>query len=367
MPHPPGGLYDLAHVSMMPARKLRERDTLTARRQPGATGEARRLAMDLSREQLLDAYRRMRLIRRFEEKLQELVFAGKLAGFLHLYAGQEAVAVGVCMHLGDVDFVASTHRGHGHCIAKGVDVRSMMAELFGRATGLCKGKGGSMHIADVDKGMLGANGIVGAGIPLTAGAALTAQVKKNGAVAVGFFGDGATNQGQFHEALNMASNWKLPALFVAEHNGYGEFTPTEFVVPVKDLADRARSYAMRSDIADGMDFFDVYAKAGEALAQARQGGGPTLLECKTYRYYGHFVGDPLTYRTKEEADEWIQGSDPLQRFEERVVEAGLVEADALRSIDGDVEVELEQAVKEAEAAPLPSLEEVVTDVYVKER
>jgi len=323
--------------------------------------------VELSREALLDAYRKMRLIRRFEEKLHELVLSGKLAGFLHLYAGQEAVAVGVCAHLGDADIVASNHRGHGHCIAKGVDVAGMMAELFGRSTGLCKGKGGSMHIADVDKGMLGANGIVGAGIPLAAGAALTAQVRGTNAVAVAFFGDGATNQGQFHEALNMASNWKLPAIFVAENNGYGEFTPTEFVVPVESLAERAGSYAMRSDVADGMDFLDVYEKAGRAIAHARAGNGPTLLECKTYRYFGHYVGDPLTYRTKEESEDWIQNRDPLQGFEARTVESGLLDADDLRAIDGDVERLLEEAIAEAEAAPFPDLSEVTTDVYVRER
>jgi pyruvate dehydrogenase E1 component alpha subunit len=323
--------------------------------------------VDLSRDALQDAYRRMRRIRRFEEKLQELVLAGKLGGFLHLYAGQEAVAVGVCAHLGPRDIVASTHRGHGHCIAKGVDVRPMMAELFGRRTGVCKGKGGSMHIADFGRGMLGANGIVGAGIPLATGAALTAQVKKTGGVAVAFFGDGATNQGQFHEALNMAANWRLPAVFVAENNGYGEFTPTEFVVPVKDLAERARSYAMRSDVADGNDFFDVHARAGEAVARARAGEGPTLLECKTYRFFGHYVGDPLRYRTKEEAEEWIQRRDPLPRFESHVVEAGLVDGDDLRRIDAEVEEELALAVREAEAAPLPDVAEVATDVYVRER
>jgi len=312
----------------------------------------------------MDVYRQMRTIRVFEEKLSELVMAGKLAGFLHLYAGEEAVAVGVCAHLTDRDVVNSTHRGHGHCIAKGVDVGGMMAELFGRRTGICKGKGGSMHIADLDHGMLGANGIVGAGIPLTAGAALTAQVKQTGGVAVGFFGDGATNQGQFHEALNLAAVWKLPAVFVAENNGYGEATPMEFVTPVRDLAVRATSYGMRSAIADGMDFFDVYAKAGEAIAHARQGGGPTLLECKTYRYFGHYVGDPLTYRTKEEADDWIQNRDPLKRFAERVVREGLVEAGNLERIDREASERIEAAVRAAEQAPFPDPAELLTDVYV---
>jgi len=212
--------------------------------------------------------------------------------------------------------------------------------------------------------MLGANGIVGAGIPLATGAALTAKLKKTGGVSVAFFGDGASNQGQFHESLNMAANWKLPVVYVAENNGWGEFTPTDFVVPVKDLADRAASYAMRSDIADGMDFFDVYARAGEAIERARRGEGPTLLECKTYRFFGHFVGDPLRYRSKEEAEKWIQGRDPLDIFEARALEQGLAEADALRTLDAEVETALARAVEAAEAAPLPSPDEILTDVYV---
>jgi TPP-dependent pyruvate/acetoin dehydrogenase alpha subunit len=325
--------------------------------------EATELDRGLGGEALLDVYRRMRTIRAFEEKLAELVAAGKLAGFLHLYAGEEAVAVGVCARLGSRDWVASTHRGHGHCIAKGVDPKAMMAELFGRRTGLCKGKGGSMHIADVDRGMLGANGIVGAGLPLVTGAALTAQVKRTGGVAVAFFGDGASNQGQFHESLNLASIWKLPAVYVVENNGFGEFTPTDFVVPVKDIAERAASYGMPSAIADGMDFFDVYEKAGEAIARARRGEGPTLLECKTYRFLGHFVGDPLLYRSKEEAESWIQNRDPLQLLEARLVEAGLVDPDALRSVDGEVAALLAEAVADAEAAPLPEPADGLSDVY----
>jgi len=268
------------------------------------------------------------------------------------------------MQLDARDWVASTHRGHGHCIAKGVDLAGMMAELFGRATGLCKGKGGSMHIADMEKGMLGANGIVGAGIPLATGAALTAKIQKTGGVGVAFFGDGASNQGQFHESLNMAQNWKLPALYVVENNGWGEFTPTEFVVPVKDIAERARSYAMASAIADGMDFFDVYEKAGAAVERARRGDGPTLLECKTYRFHGHYVGDTLAYRPKEQAEQWKQRRDPLERFERRVVEAALVDAGDLRAIDAEVAAELGAAVRAAEAAPLPDPSDVLTDVYV---
>ena len=322
--------------------------------------------MKFSREKLIDVYQKLRMIRRFEEKLVELVAAGKLAGFLHLYAGQEAVAVGVCTQLDERDIVNSTHRGHGHCIAKGVDVKGMMAELFGKRTGTCKGKGGSMHIADLERGMLGANGIVGAGIPLTAGAALTAQIKRTGGVAVGFFGDGATNEGAFHEALNMASIWQLPAVFVAENNLYGEATPMEFVTPMRDLAERAASYRMPSDIADGMNFFDVYEKANAAIARARDGGGPTLLECKTYRYLGHYVGDPLTYRHKEELEDWRQNRDALEHFEREVVEMDLIEPDDLRRIDAEVEAEIDAAVAEAEAAPYPDPADVTADVYASE-
>jgi pyruvate dehydrogenase E1 component alpha subunit len=318
--------------------------------------------MPLSTETLMEHYRRMRRIRTFEEKLAELVGSGRLAGFLHLYAGEEAVAVGVCAHLGDRDYLASTHRGHGHCIAKGVDTAGMMAELFGRATGTCKGKGGSMHIADLDKGVLGANGIVGAGVPLATGAALTAQVKKTGGVAVAMFGDGATNQGQFHEALNLAAVWKLPALFVVENNGYGEATPMEFVTPVRDIAVRATAYGIPGVIADGMDFFDVYAKAGEAIARARRGEGPTLLECKTYRYFGHYVGDNLKYRTKEEADRWRK-QDPLVLFERRTVAEGVMEPGNLRRIDAEITAEIEAAVTAAEAAPMPADADLLRDVY----
>lgn len=321
--------------------------------------------MELDRERLLEAYRTMRTIREFEEKLGALVAAGKMGGFMHLYAGEEAVATGVCLALRDDDVVASTHRGHGHCIAKGVDVAGMMAELFGRETGVCKGRGGSMHIADVDRGMLGANGIVGAGIPLTTGAALTARIKNTGGVAVAFFGDGASNQGQFHEALNMAANWKLPAVYVVENNGFGEFTPTEFVIPVEHIAERAASYAMASEIADGMDLFDVYEKATRAIERARSGEGPTLLECKTYRFHGHFVGDPVPYRDKREAEDWIQNRDPLDGFEIRVTEAGLLDAGELRAIDKEVVDLLTAAVEAAEAAPLPNPSELLTDVYVE--
>jgi pyruvate dehydrogenase E1 component alpha subunit len=305
----------------------------------------------------------MRTIRAFELKLEELVLTGRLTGFLHLSAGQEAVAVGVCRQLREIDLVASTHRPHGHCIAKGLDLAAMTAELYGRATGSAKGKGGSMHLTDVDRGMIGANGVVGAGIALATGAALAAKLRRTGGVAVAFFGEGATNQGVFHESLNMAANWKLPVVYVVENNGWGEFTPADFVIPVKDIATRAGSYAMPSAIADGMDFFDVAAKAGEALARARAGQGPTLLECKTYRFLGHFVGDSMKYRSKAEAEHWITTRDPLHLFERRTTEAGLVSTAELRAIDAAIDGELAAVVAAAEAAPFADPAEVTTDVY----
>ena len=320
--------------------------------------------MELTRDRLLAAYRTMRTIRTFEQTLNELSQAGRVPGFLHLYAGEEAVAVGVCGHLGAHDYVASTHRGHGHSIAKGVEVNGMMAEIFGKATGVCKGKGGSMHIADFAHGMLGANGIVAGGIPLACGAALSAKVRKTGGVAVSFFGDGATNEGSFHEALNLAAIYRLPALFVVENNGYGEATPVEYHVTVNDLAVRAQAYGIPGVVADGMDFFDVFTKAGQAVGRARRGEGPTLLECKTYRYFGHYVGDPLTYRTKEESEKVRTTRDPLAHFEDRVLRDGRVPEADLRRIDDEVTAAITAAVRFAEQSPLPTSDELTTDVYV---
>lgn len=320
--------------------------------------------MDLTRDRLLDAYRTMRTIRSFEQTLNELSQAGRVPGFLHLYAGEEAVAAGVCAHLGDHDYVASTHRGHGHSIAKGVELDAMMAEIFGKRTGVCKGKGGSMHIADTERGMLGANGIVGGGIPLATGAALSAKVLKTGGVAVSFFGDGATNEGSFHESLNLAAVLRLPVLFVVENNGYGEATPVEYHVAVRDLAVRAQAYGIPGVVADGMDFFDVYRKAAEAVARARRGEGPTLLECKTYRYFGHYVGDPLTYRAKEESDQMRATRDPLDLFEQRAVGEQRLAAADLRRVDDEVEAAVSAAVRFAEASPPPDAADLTTDVYV---
>src|SRR5437764_8421136 len=268
-------------------------------------------AQALDKSQLLHMYEQMKTIREFEERASKEFASGKLPGFVHLYAGEEAVAVGVCAHLTDDDFITSHHRGHGHCIAKGVDLREMVAELLGREAGACRGKGGSMHIADVHKGMLGANGIVGGGLRLADGAGLTAKFNGKGQVAVCFFGDGAGNQGTFHEGLNLAGIWKLPVIFVAENNGYAESTPVTYHMSCRDIADRAAGYNMPGVNVHGLDVFAVYEAAGEAVARARRGEGPSLIDFKMYRYYGHFAGAAIFYRaTKEE--ESYHARDPIQ-------------------------------------------------------
>ncbi|MCZ6677515.1 MAG: thiamine pyrophosphate-dependent dehydrogenase E1 component subunit alpha [Candidatus Poribacteria bacterium] len=320
--------------------------------------------MDIPRDKLLEIYERMVTIRQFEDRTHGEYAAGRIPGFVHLYAGEEAVAVGVCAHLSDDDAITSTHRGHGHRIAKGVDVNAMMAELYGRATGACKGKGGSMHIADISRGMLGANGIVGAGVPLACGAALSAQVRGTEAVAVSFFGDGGANQGTFHEGLNLAAIWKLPVLFVAENNGYAQSTSVSYAAGGADIARRAQAYGIPGVVADGLDLFDVYAKAGTAIAAARAGDGPTLLECKTYRLYGHYEGDTQGYRSKAEIDRYRHEHCAIRRFRARVTQDGLLTADELDAIDARVDNAIDAAVAFAANSPFPDPAEVTTDVYV---
>src|SRR6201991_2824614 len=323
------------------------------------------VSSQLSKNKLLDAYRMMRTIREFEERLHVEFATGEIPGFVHLYAGEEASAVGTMLHLNDADYVATTHRGHGHCIAKGVDVRGMMAEIYGRTTGVCRGKGGSMHIADLSKGMLGANGIVGAGGPLICGAALAAKYKKSGGVGVCFFGDGASNQGVILESLNLASVWRLPAIFVAENNGYAEATSSTWSVATDNIADRASGFGMPGVIVDGFDFFAVYEAAGEAIKRARQGGGPTLIEVKFTRYYGHFEGDQQKYRGPNEVANVKENQDCLKRFRAHVVETGRLTDAQLDQVDGQVAALIDEAVTEAKAAPLPTPEDLLTDVYVK--
>ncbi|MBH9535055.1 thiamine pyrophosphate-dependent dehydrogenase E1 component subunit alpha [Pseudomonas aeruginosa] len=318
----------------------------------------------LSTDQLLHAYRVMRTIRAFEERLHVEFATGEIPGFVHLYAGEEASAAGVMAHLRDDDCIASTHRGHGHCIAKGVDVHGMMAEIYGKKTGVCQGKGGSMHIADLEKGMLGANGIVGARAPLAAGAALAAQLKGSDAVAVAFFGDGGSNEGAVFEAMNLAAVWNLPCLFVAENNGYAEATAANWSVACDHIADRAAGFGMPGVTVDGFDFFAVHEAAGAAIERARAGEGPSLIEVKLTRYYGHFEGDAQTYRDPDEVKHYRETRDCLKQFRERTCHAGLLSASDLDAIDAEVEARIEDAVQRAKNDPKPEPDDLLRDVYV---
>ncbi|MBG7116902.1 thiamine pyrophosphate-dependent dehydrogenase E1 component subunit alpha [Pseudomonas aeruginosa] len=318
----------------------------------------------LSTDQLLHAYRVMRTIRAFEERLHVEFATGEIPGFVHLYAGEEASAAGVMAHLRDDDCIASTHRGHGHCIAKGVDVHGMMAEIYGKKTGVCQGKGGSMHIADLEKGMLGANGLGGAGAPLAAGAALAAKLKGSDAVAGAFFGDGGSNEGAVFEAMNLASVWNLPCLFVAENNGYAEATAANWSVACDHIADRAAGFGMPGVTVDGFDFFAVHEAAGAAIERARAGEGPSLIEVKLTRYYGHFEGDAQTYRDPDEVKHYRETRDCLKQFRERTCHAGLLSASDLDAIDAEVEARIEDAVQRAKNDPKPEPDDLLRDVYV---
>ena len=319
--------------------------------------------MDMDRDTLIKLYTTMANIRNFEERGVPEAGQRRVSAALHSSVGQEAVPTGICAHLTDQDYIASTHRGHGHCIAKGVDPKLMMAELFGRSTGPNKGKGGSMHIADMSKGMLGTNGVVAASVPLAVGAALTSKLRKLGRVAVAFFGDGGANQGVLHESMNLASVWKLPVIFCCENNQYAESTSVEYSLSTAHVADRAAGYNMPGVHVDGMDVFAVYDAAGEAVARAKAGEGPTLLECLTYRYYGHTVFDnPLTYRTKEEEEHW-RGRDPIKLFREAVIPQGEITAEELDQIDKSAEDQMEEAIKFADESPGPDPLELYDDVY----
>lgn len=304
----------------------------------------------------------MKRIREFETKAAELFAEGRIPGFVHLYIGEEAVATGVCANLKDSDYITSTHRGHGHIIAKGGDLKYMFAELFGRETGYCKGKGGSMHIADADRGILGANGIVGAGHNIAVGAGLSAKYRDTDQVCVCFFGDGSTNQGTFHEALNMASIWKLPVIFVCENNLYGISMHQSRHQAIQDVADRAVAYNMPGVVVDGNDVLAVYEAAKEAVDRARNGQGPTLIECKTYRHRGHFEGDPTVYRDEEEVKEWLQ-KDPIPRLVEFMLDNNVVTEEEIKKIDEEIAAEIEEAIKFAEESPFPPVEAAVEDIY----
>jgi acetoin:2,6-dichlorophenolindophenol oxidoreductase subunit alpha len=319
-------------------------------------------ALNLARETCAAMYQKMLEVRLFEEKVFELYGQNLVPGTIHLYAGEEAVAVGVCSALRRDDYIISTHRGHGHCIAKGADLGKTFAEILGKETGYCKGKGGSMHIADFSIGMLGATAVVGAGLPIATGAGLSIKLRHTDQVAVCFFGEGASNQGTFHESLNMASVWKLPVIFVCENNLYAMGTRQSLVMNITNIADRSAAYGIKGVVVDGNDVLAVYASAAEAVEESRKGNGPTLIECKTYRRRGHSRADPAKYRPKEEVDEWFR-RDPLRRLRAQLTELyGYQEAE-LQRIENMVSAEIEEATKYAINSPYPNNVEALQDVY----
>ncbi len=320
--------------------------------------------MQLSEDVLLDMHHRMVRIRHFEEAAGRLAEESRLPGFLHLYVGEEAVAAGVCTALNDDDQISSTHRGHGHLVAKGGDFERMMAELMGKATGYCKGKGGSMHICDLDLGMLGANGIVGGGVPIAVGAGFANKYRDDGRVSVVFFGDGASNIGAFHEAANMAAALRLPVVFVCENNEYGEFTPRDRTMAITDVVDRALGYGMPGVIVDGMDVIAVHEAATEAVSRARSGQGPSFIEAKTYRFYNHHGIQTLgmKYRSDDELAEWKK-RDPIDMFEARLADSGVLTTKAAQAVHERVAEAVEQAIAFAEESPLPDAASMYEDVY----
>ena len=318
----------------------------------------------LGKERLLRAYRQMKTIREFEERLHVEIATGEIPGFTHLYSGQEAVAVGVCAHLSDADYIVSTHRGHGHCIAKGCDVGGMMKEIYGRRDGLCGGKGGSMHIADVTKGMLGANAIVGGGPPLAVGAAIACKLRGGEHVSVAFGGDGSANQGTVFEAMNMAVVLKVPAIFIFENNGYSEHTGADYAVGSRDLTGRARGFGLAAECVDGADFHAVFDAMGRAIERAKSGRGPSAIETKITRFFGHFEGDPQKYRAKDEVATLRETMDCLKRFRARMQADRVVGGSELDAIDVEVLAEIDAVVADAKAAPPPAEADLYTDVYI---
>ena len=319
--------------------------------------------MDLAKQTLIDLYTTMLTIRRFEERVVQEVYAGKVPGFVHSYIGEEAIATGVCAHLKREDRIVSHHRGHGHCIAKGADMKRMMAEIYGKKTGYCKGKGGSMHIADFSIGMLGADGIVGAGLPIATGAATAAQLEGKGNVAAVFFGDGACNEGEFHECLNLASIWKLPLLFVCENNGYGVNTPAEYAMGAKDITRMPEAYHIRNRSINGNDVELVYEAAGEAVSELRKGGGPYFLECRTYRWHKHFLSQTLEdLRPREEIESWKKQC-PVAAFERRLLDRKVLTHSEAESINQRILAQVEEAHAFALESPYPQPQDALEDVY----
>jgi TPP-dependent pyruvate/acetoin dehydrogenase alpha subunit len=321
--------------------------------------------MSLDKNFCFKMYEGMVTIRSFEEKAIELFEQNIIRGNIHSCNGQEGVSIGVCSNLLPEDFMVNTHRGHGNCIAKGADLRLMMAELMGKSTGYCKGKGGSMHIADFEGGNLGANGIVGGGIPIAVGAGISIQNRGTDQVVACFFGDGATNQGTFHESLNLAALWKLPVIFVCENNQYALSTPIREAIATSRISDRAIAYGIPGLSIDGNDILEVYAKTKEAVERARAGEGPTLLDCLTYRIFGHFTGDPgrgITYRPKDEMERWLQRC-PIKRFKEYLLQETWLTEDSEKKIALTVRTSIEEAVRFAQESPLPSPEEATQDLF----
>lgn len=323
----------------------------------------------LQKEKLIEMYTKMLRIRRFEETVAQLYREGKIAtpGLFHLYVGEEAVAAGACANLRKDDYITSTHRGHGHCIAKGGDVKKMLAELYGKKTGYCKGKGGSMHIAIPEIEVIASSGIAGAGIPIATGAGLSIQYRGTDQVCVCFFGDGASNTGAFHEGINLAAVWNLPVIFVCENNKYAISVSTKKSFRIKDIADRASAYGILGVAVDGMDVLKVYDAVREAVQRARNGEGPSLVECKTYRFLGHHLGDPKLgatyYRSESEIEEWKK-RDPIPKLRRKLLEQNILTEEEIQEIANDVKKEVEEAVKFAEESPFPSPEEALEDVYV---
>jgi len=320
------------------------------------------VTLNLAKEKLAEMYKKMLEIRCFEEKVFELYGQNLVPGTIHLYAGEEAVAVGVCSSLRNDDYITSTHRGHGHCIAKGADLKRTMAEILGKKTGYCKGKGGSMHIADFIVGMLGATAVVGAGLPIAVGAGLSAKLRKTCQAVACFFGEGASNQGTFHESMNLASAWSLPVIFVCENNLYAMGTRQSRIMNIENIADRAVAYGIPGVTVDGNDVLAVFEASQKAVDRARSGGGPTLVECKTYRHKGHSRVDPAKYRPKEEVEQWL-AKDPLRRFKETLLQNDAFSRAEVQKIEENVAAEIEEAVKFAVESPYPSPEEALEDVY----
>jgi len=320
----------------------------------------------LAKEKILKMYQDMLKIRYFENEITKVYSKGLMPGLAHLYIGEEAVAVGVCANLTERDFAVSTHRGHGHLIAQGADLKKMMAEVLGKETGYCKGKGGSMHIMDVSKGILGANGIVGAGIPIATGSAYSAKVRGTDQVTAAFFGDAASNQGTFHESLNMAAAWKLPVVYICENNLYGISVDVRKVTATKDLAVRAKAYDIPGIVVDGNDVSEVYRVTKEAVERARKGEGPSLIECKTYRWKGHHVGDPgLVYRLEKETEEW-KNRCPIKTFRERLIKEKIFSKEELDLIEKDTKEMIKEAADFAIQSPYPDDNEAYKDLFVEE-